>query len=143
MKKIIFCLGFLTICLLGNSQSSEKDFKIDSKTIKTGGTYVLIPSILGKAIIVDDIILTHKVKSTPYTITGSDTVKIITETPNTQTDYIVCLSDSIFVKSIPFVSKNSTTQDVLYNNSIKIEIPAGKFTVGNGDYYLKIKYNIY
>lgn len=143
MKKIIFGLSLLLVCLFGNSQTYEKEIKIDSKTIKTGGTYILIPSILGKAIIIDEALLKYKYKTTPYTISNTDSVKIVTDSPNIQGDYMLLLSDSIFIKQVPFVSKINVIEDVSYGNSIRIEIPTSKFSLGDSYFYLKFKYTIY
>jgi hypothetical protein len=143
MKKFIFIILGILIHINCNSQQLQKDIKIDSKTLISGGEYILIPSILGKSIVLKEVRMRYNPNTIIYTINSTDSIKIVTDSPNTELDYLIVLSDSIFIRTTPYISVTYGDGDYNFSNSIRINIPTGKFTIGNGDLYFTFKYDIY
>lgn len=143
MKRFILYFLLSTISILGFSQELQKTIKLDAITLKKGGDYILIPAIPGKAIVLKDFTIKYTPRTIVYTITSSDSIKVITDTPNSEYSYLFVISDSVFVKTSPFISYSPGWGDYNYGNSIRITIPSGKLTVGTGELYLIFKYELY
>jgi hypothetical protein len=143
MKRFILYFLISTISILGFSQELQKTIKLDAVTLKRGGSYVLIPSTPGKVVVLKEFILKYTPKSIVYTINSSDSIKIITDSPNSEYSYLFVISDSVFVNTTPFISYNPGWGDYNYGNSIRVTIPTGKLTLGTGDLYLTLKYELY